>query len=112
MPSQIQDIPLDQIDWDSLSNDQLADVAQNDDRTTAQTHAQELLDARTAPPEVATLEEYNPREDPGPKRYEDINAEAADDTPVDSVEVPLEESRRDETTVLATDQFDLEGNRI
>lgn len=110
MTSQLQDTPVDQIDWDNLSNEQLEDLKVNDERTTAQQKAGDLLDQRTAPPPVLTLDEYDPRKDPGPARLEDLAAAAEDDTPVETTEVPLEESVKDHTTVLATDTFDLEGN--
>lgn len=110
MPSQLQDTNLDSIDWDSLSNEQLEDLAANDDRTTAQDKAKALLEERLKPAPVLDLGDYNPRNDPGPPRPEDTDVE--DDTPTSSPEVPLEESRKDDTTVLATDQFDNEGHRI
>lgn len=44
-------------------------------------------------------------------RYED-SIEAQDDTPTESVEIDPEESRKDDSTVLATDRFDSEGNRV
>jgi hypothetical protein len=45
---------------------------------------------------------YDPRTDHGPKRPEDQVA-AENDTPLSAEEVPLEKSRKDETTLLATD---------
>jgi hypothetical protein len=54
---------------------------------------------------------YDPRTDPGPERIEDADG-VQDDTPTSAKEVPLEDSRKDDTSVLATDQFDAEGNRI
>lgn len=110
MPSQLQDTPVDQLDWDNLTSEQLADLRDNDERTTVQEKAGKLYDERTAPPPVLGLDEYDPRQDPGPARIEDLAAAAEDDTPVDSTEVPLEDSVKDHTTVLATDTFDLEGN--
>lgn len=112
MPSSLQDTNLGDIDWDSLTVEQLRDVAANDDRSTAQDKAKEQLDLRLAPAPVQPLDEYNPRTDPGPPRREDVDALAADDTPVENKEVPLEDSRKDETTVLATDVFNSEGKRI
>lgn len=53
----------------------------------------------------------NPRLDPGPSRYED-RFDTVIDTPLSSPEVDLEDQRKDETTVLATDVFDSEGNRV
>lgn len=68
-------------------------------------------EAQAQAPQEGPPEGYNPREDPGGPRYEDQFITEVD-TPLSSPEVPLEESRKDETTVLATDQFDAEGNRI
>lgn len=51
-------------------------------------------------------------------RYEDDSSnfpsEEEEEEPVElsAEEVPLEESRKDETSVLATDQFDQDGNRV
>ena len=112
MPSQLQDTKVEDIPWDDLTIEQLEDLAENDDRTSVQKKAQETLDVRRAPAPVAPLDEYDPRKDPGPQRYEDTEAAAEDETPVDSKEVPLEDSRKDDTTVLATDVFDSEGNRV
>lgn len=111
MASSLQDTPVDQIPWDTLTPDQLADLRDNDDRVTVQDKAATLYDERTAPAPVLTLDEYNPRTDPGPPRPEDLEAAAADTTPVDNqIEVPLEASVKDHTTILATDTFDSEGN--
>lgn len=53
--------------------------------------------------------------EPDPPRYEDAILTTPEDfEPAESSthEVPLEESRKDETTVLATDIFDSDGNRV
>lgn len=111
MPSLLQDTPVDQIDWDGLTLEQLVDLRENDERVTVSEKAAKLHEDRTAPPPVLDLSEYDPRKDPGPPRFEDLVAAAEDDTPVDGqIEVPLEESVKDHTTILASDIFDGEGN--
>ena len=63
--------------------------------------------------EPKPLDEYNPREDPGPERYEDKMAPTQEDpAELSAEEVDPEEARKDETTVLASDIFDSEGNRV
>jgi hypothetical protein len=57
----------------------------------------------TPPVGAPLLKEYNPRHDPGPERPEDEEASAADKTPLSAKEVPLEKSRKDDTSILATD---------
>lgn len=102
MPSQLQDVNLADIDWASLSREQLIDIRDNDDRETARQSARDTIRDQDTPPRLDP-EEYNPRTDPGPERYEDRNA-VVDETPVDDYpEVTDEQARRDETTVLATD---------
>jgi hypothetical protein len=61
---------------------------------------------------IVPVSKYDPRKDPGPKRIEDHYAEGAVDPKVydKRVEVPLEDSVKDHTTILATDTFDSEGN--
>lgn len=103
MASSLQETNLDDINWGSLSREQLEDVAANDDRSTAQAKAREELTARDTPPNL-DLSDYDPRNDPGPERRED-QVEAAVETPLSAEEVSLEESRKDETTVLATDRL-------
>jgi hypothetical protein len=56
--------------------------------------------------------EYNPRLDPGPPRPEDAPVEEENPVELTSPEVPLEESRKDDTTDLATDIFNDEGQRV
>lgn len=58
-------------------------------------------DKKPAPPKESA--QYDPRKDLGPVRREDEEAQAADNTPLSAKEVPLEASRKDETTLLATD---------
>jgi hypothetical protein len=55
---------------------------------------------------------YDPREDKGPERWEDQYAVKQDPSILSADEVPLEDSRKDETSVLASDIFDSEGNRV
>lgn len=69
MASTVQDIPLNDIDWDSLDNSVLQDIIDNDERSTAQDKAKTLLEERTATPQHT--EDYDPRQDPGPVRPED-----------------------------------------
>lgn len=81
-----------------------------DGRDSVKELARKELDSRaTAGPVVD--ESYDPRKDPGPERYEDRLALGAE-TPLSAEEVDPEDTRRDETTVLASDVFDQEGNRI
>lgn len=112
MGSEFQDTNLSEIAWDDLTKEQLQDIAQNDERSTAQEKAAALLDERSAPAPAVTLDQYNPREDKGPKRIEDTDAEGARDPDVyaDVKEVPLEDSVKNHTTILATDTFDSAGN--
>lgn len=69
----------------------------------------------STPPPIATTED-NPRDDPGPVRLEDTwpqdLGEGVEPVELTSPEVPLEDSVRDHTTVLATDVFDNEGHII
>ncbi len=56
---------------------------------------------------------YDPRKDFGPERHEDLNAPKQENpAKLSAKEVDPEEARKDETSVLATDVFDSEGNRI
>lgn len=117
MPSALQDINFDDLDWDNLTRDQLVDIAENDDRVTARSKAAGVIAERDTPPRLDT-EEYNPRTDLGPERYEDRiareQAEGEESAPLSAEEVPPEASIRDETTVLASDVFtvDDENNII
>lgn len=69
---------------------------------------EEKVDAWTASGPVIDPK-YDPREDPGPARIEDSIPPSSPYDPnykpvkSSSKEVPLEDSRKDETTVLATD---------
>lgn len=80
-----------------------------DNRTGVQALAQGEIERRASAGPVER-EDYDPRKDPGPERYEDQFPPAVE-TPLSAEEVDPEESRRDETTVLAGDAFDGEGNR-
>lgn len=101
MPSQLQDTNISDLKWDTLTPDQLADLRDNDDRETVKKRAGEVLKERSAPSVPAILD-YDPRKDYGPDRPEDASY-AEDDTPLSAEEVPLENSRKDESTILATD---------
>jgi len=82
----------------------------NDDREGVRDLAQKEIDSRGQPENFDPSDD--PRKDPGPERYEDQFAYGAE-TPLDDGETrDPEESRRDETTVLSDDRFDLGGNRI
>lgn len=82
-----------------------------DDRVGAKALAKAEIERRSgAGAGPVEREDYDPRKDPGPPRYEDQFPPAVD-TPLSAEEVDPEESRRDETTVLASDAFDGEGNR-
>lgn len=70
-----------------------------------------------APPEVQLEPTPVAIPDSERVRYEDDPAnfpqEAGfDPAPVSAVEVPLEDQRKDETTVLATDTFNEQGERV
>src|SRR5436190_22171178 len=103
--SNFADTPVDQLDFDSMYADELQDVVDHDERVTAREAAQAEIDSRNPPPEASAVNA------PLPTRYEDQNV-PEHVTPVDTHEVPLEDSIRDETTVLATDKFDNEGNKV
>ena len=99
----------------SLDDLSIADLQnlQNDDRPTVRDLASKALSERVNEgPVLKPIEEYDPRKDPGPERYEDQMEPPYELAEVTSPEVPLEESRKDETTVLASDVFDAEGNRV
>lgn len=75
-----------------------------------------MADQKKADEVGAEPASYDPRKDTGGERYEDsidlprnFEGKAAK---VDSEEVNPEKARRDDTTVLASDQFDSEGNRV
>lgn len=101
MPSQLQSTSLGEIKWDDLTVEQLEDIRDNDDRDTAKKKATDLLAERNNV-NVTPITEYDPRKDFGPKRPED-EVDVEDETPLSAEEVPLEASRKDETTLLATD---------
>ncbi len=116
MPSGYQDTKIEDLDWDHYSLEEISDLAANDDRSTVQARAHDVLNARNTV-QLRSANEYDPRQDLGPERREDIAARETlagmDFAEVEGqIEVSLEESRKDETTVLATDTFDGEGNRI
>lgn len=96
-----------------LSLDELNTLLQ-DDRAAVKKMAQDEIDSREAASTPPSIEDYDPRKDPGPKRREDEEAEEADDTPLSAEEVPLEDSRKDETSLLATDivRVDDEGEIV
>jgi hypothetical protein len=102
MASAFQDTNISDIPWDTLTRDQVVDIAENDDRDGARSAASARLTEIDTPPRL-DVAEYNPRTDPGPERKEDVEAASHDDTPLSAEEVPLEASRRDDTTLLATD---------
>lgn len=108
MASALQDVNFDELDWDNLTRDQLVDIAENDERVTARSKAADIIAERDTPPRLDT-EEYDPRKDLGPERYEDRiareQAEGEEGTPLSAEEVSPEDSIRDETTVLASDVF-------
>lgn len=72
-------------------------------------------DAQVADQEQASAEEpassYDPTKDPGPFRPEDAVV-IADDTPLSAEEVDPESQRMDESSSLAGDKYDNEGNRV
>lgn len=87
----------------SASMDEL-NALLGDERVQVQKAAQDEIDARNAATAPAPITEYDPRTDPGPERYEDQFV-AEDDTPLSAPERTDEESRRDETTVMANDRL-------
>lgn len=111
MPSQHQDTNLSDIKWDELSDEQLIDIRENDDRDTAKAKAATLFEERRQV-NLQPITEYDPRKDPGPKRVEDEEAEEADDTPLSAEEVPLEESRKNESTLLSTDTVRVDDDGV
>lgn len=84
-----------------------------DDRKTVVSAAQQEIDGRTqaeVPPP-----DFEPSQVETPTRFEDtldLNPEGFEPAPLSAEEVPLEDSRRDDTSVLATDRFGQDGNRI
>ena len=64
-------------------------------------------------PEPGETDALATRRDQGPERWEDKMTPGQEDpAPLSAEEVDPEEARKDETTVLATDIFDSEGNRL
>jgi hypothetical protein len=64
--------------------------------------------------EVEVVEDQAPPPAPSGGK-EDVHGEHApvpDDTPLSAEEVDLESQRKDETSALAGDQYDSEGNRV
>jgi hypothetical protein len=72
----------------------------SDDREGVKKAAQDEIERRSSEPPPNM--DVDPRQDPGPERYEDKNM-PEDNTPLTAEEVPLEDSRKDETTALASD---------